>query len=279
MPDLFISHASEDKATAARPLADALVARGLSVWYDEYTLTLGDSLPGEIDRGLAGCQFGVVVLSPNFFAKHWPRQELDALVAREASERAKRILPIWFGVDHLAVAQFSPILASKVGVSLDRGVAAVAGEIERAVRRGPVAAAHAAPAPRGHAPRLQDRLKLEAPNLGCSHGPGMPARFHFRLGVTNRGTRPIILSFTLRFDLEPNDPRRYVAVPEASAHKGGRLRVEPEAMELRELEFMLDTPDEYGGVDRLYAKRPWLDVTDHLTDEHVSIQLPTSGWW
>lgn len=42
--DLFISHASEDKAAVARPLFDALIQRGWSVWLDELELTIGDSL-------------------------------------------------------------------------------------------------------------------------------------------------------------------------------------------------------------------------------------------
>ena len=40
----FISHASEDKKAIARPLADALRDRRVDVWYDEYSLKLGDSL-------------------------------------------------------------------------------------------------------------------------------------------------------------------------------------------------------------------------------------------
>jgi hypothetical protein len=38
-------------------------------------------------------RFGVVILSPAFFAKEWPNKELDGLVAREDS-RGKVILPI-----------------------------------------------------------------------------------------------------------------------------------------------------------------------------------------
>ena len=64
--DVFISHATEDKEAIARPLADALRDGGLRVWYDEFSLTLGDSLRQSIDRGLARSLFGVVVVSPSF---------------------------------------------------------------------------------------------------------------------------------------------------------------------------------------------------------------------
>jgi hypothetical protein len=81
--DVFISHASEDKETFVRPLAEALVARNLRPWYDEFTLRPGDSLRRSIDHGLLISQTGVVVLSPAFFRKRWPNYELDGLVQLE----------------------------------------------------------------------------------------------------------------------------------------------------------------------------------------------------
>src|SRR5680860_389784 len=41
--DVFISHATEDKDEIVRPLATALAAKGLRVWYDEFELRIGDS--------------------------------------------------------------------------------------------------------------------------------------------------------------------------------------------------------------------------------------------
>lgn len=85
VPDFFISHASEDKEAVARPLADELKARGFRVWLDEFELRLGDSLRAKIDEGLRVSRFGVVILSPAFFSKRWPQQELNGLAAREMS--------------------------------------------------------------------------------------------------------------------------------------------------------------------------------------------------
>jgi TIR domain len=42
--DVFISHASEDKDDFVRRLAHGLEEKGLKVWFDEFTLTVGDSL-------------------------------------------------------------------------------------------------------------------------------------------------------------------------------------------------------------------------------------------
>ena len=55
--DLFISTASE-KDSVVRDLANALTAEGLRVWFDEFTLSIGDSLQQKIDRGLASSRSG-----------------------------------------------------------------------------------------------------------------------------------------------------------------------------------------------------------------------------
>jgi len=44
---------------------------------------LETALRQSIDRGLAKSRFGIVVVSPSFLQKDWPRRELDGLVARE----------------------------------------------------------------------------------------------------------------------------------------------------------------------------------------------------
>jgi TIR domain-containing protein len=112
--DLFLSHASEDKASIARPLYEALTAADVSVWFDEAVLKLGDGLRMKIDEGLARCRYGIVVLSPTFFSKHWPQLELDGLVARETASGKKAIIPIWHEIDQKGVAQYSPTLADRL---------------------------------------------------------------------------------------------------------------------------------------------------------------------
>lgn len=124
-PDVFISHATEDKAKIARPLAEALRASGMRVWYDEFSLRLGDSLRRSIDRGLATARYGVVILSPSFFAKDWPQRELDGLVARETLQTGNVILPIWHEIDAVDIARYSPTLADRYAVKSSDGLGAV----------------------------------------------------------------------------------------------------------------------------------------------------------
>lgn len=113
---LFISHASEDKANFVRPLVQALEKEGLRVWYDEFSLKLGDSLRRSIDKGLTECTAGVVVLSPAFFSKEWPQRELDALYSSEVAGRIQ-VFPIWHLVDASYIRSISPLLADRYAVS------------------------------------------------------------------------------------------------------------------------------------------------------------------
>jgi len=128
---IFISHASEDKADFVRPLAEAL-RQYHEIWFDEYELQIGHSLFEKINSGLSACDYGVVVLSPSFFQKKWPRAELDGLFALETSTR-KIILPIWKDVVESDVRAFSPMLADRVACKAADGIAKVVNDVRRAV--------------------------------------------------------------------------------------------------------------------------------------------------
>jgi hypothetical protein len=131
--DVFVSHASEDKADIARPLAARLRKEGLSVWYDEFALRLGDSLASSIDKGLASSRYGIVIISKSFLAKEWPRKELDALVTRERRGH-KVILPVWHNITAAQVRRRSPLLASKVAISSSKGLDRVIASVLEVVR-------------------------------------------------------------------------------------------------------------------------------------------------
>jgi TIR domain. len=131
--DVFISHASEDKAQVALPLTTLLKSQGFQVWLDQPELTVGDSLRCSIDDGLSASRFGIVVLSPDFLRKRWTNLELDGLIAREEGKQ-KVILPVLHNLSREDVLSFSPILASKVSVSTAQGLDYVAREVMRAIR-------------------------------------------------------------------------------------------------------------------------------------------------
>lgn len=132
--DLFISHASEDKKALVQPLAESLRDFGVKVWYDDFTLSLGDSLSRSIDKGLASSSYGLVIISPDFLRKDWPEYELRGLVAREIGGK-KVILPIWYGISRQDLLSYSPTLADKLAiVSSDRTPLQLAVEVMEVIR-------------------------------------------------------------------------------------------------------------------------------------------------
>ena len=101
---------SEDKEAVAKPLADALIAKGAKVWLDKYEMTVGDSLRQSIDDGLAHSRYGIVILSETYFKKFWTGKELNGLFAKQ-EDGQKVILPVWHNISKDKVKEYSPILA------------------------------------------------------------------------------------------------------------------------------------------------------------------------
>jgi len=122
MPDIFICHASEDKKEIARPIAVGLRNRGIDVWYDEFSLKVGDSLTLKIDEGLSQAKFGVVILSKNFFGKSWPERELRGLSSRELNGNETVILPIWHKISQTDILEYYPPLADKLAIESSKDI-------------------------------------------------------------------------------------------------------------------------------------------------------------
>jgi hypothetical protein len=166
----FISHASEDKHTVAVPLAAGLRAAGMAVWLDAERLQLGDSLRSRMDRALSECQFGVVVLSPDYLRKEWPARELDALLSLE-EHHGKRLLPVWHNIDGATLAERSPLMAARLAVSTSAGIDHVVREIARAWGR-PEAITEASPSPRFERPESLIGLTISSYTLEKFVGGG-----------------------------------------------------------------------------------------------------------
>lgn len=86
MADVFISYSSEDR-DRVRPLAQALEAKGLSVWWDR-ALAAGDDYSQVIQKALDEARAVIVVWSRNSVDSPWVRDE--AARARDT----KRLTPI-----------------------------------------------------------------------------------------------------------------------------------------------------------------------------------------
>lgn len=133
-PVAFISYDSRDKSDIARPLAQRLATFGCPVWFDEFSLRVGDSLRESIERGLRECEKCILIVSSHFLSNAgWTKAEFNAIFTREVHEQNHVILPVWVGVSKDQVYQYSPTLADRYAVTWDRGIEEVVQEIRRVV--------------------------------------------------------------------------------------------------------------------------------------------------
>lgn len=80
MSDIFISYAREDRERA-KELADALAARGWSVWWDR-EIPIGESFSKVIEEQLAGARCVIVLWSEESVNSEWVQNEAADGVAR-----------------------------------------------------------------------------------------------------------------------------------------------------------------------------------------------------
>jgi len=134
-PLAFVSHDSSDKDTLVRELARLLTGLTCPVWYDEYSLKVGDNLRQSIERGLKESHRCILVLSPAFLANEgWGKAEYDSIFTRELLEKKNVILPVWHNVEKADVYAYSPLLANKVALKSSIGVEALAKTLALTIR-------------------------------------------------------------------------------------------------------------------------------------------------
>jgi hypothetical protein len=91
--DVFLSHSAKDKAVV-RPLAERLRADGLKVWFDEWVLKPGDSIPAKIEEGLEHSRVLVLCMSANAFGSDWAQLEAGTFRFRDPLNRERRFIPL-----------------------------------------------------------------------------------------------------------------------------------------------------------------------------------------
>lgn len=133
-PLAFISHDSRDKDSFVRELAYEMSIRLCSVWYDEYSLKVGDSLRESVERGLKEAKKCIFILSPNFLSNvGWTKAEFNSVYTREIHEGKNVMLPVWHNVEKREVYEYSPLLADRVALSSSLGVKELAKSLAKAI--------------------------------------------------------------------------------------------------------------------------------------------------
>ena len=92
MTRVFLSHSSHDKDVVEN-IANDLRDAEIDVWFDAWSILAGHSLTTEIQKGLEGSDFVVLILSKDAVASGWVEKEWQSQVGREAETRGVRVIP------------------------------------------------------------------------------------------------------------------------------------------------------------------------------------------
>src|SRR6185312_7986946 len=91
--DVFLSHSAKDKAIV-RPIAERLRADGLRVWFDDWEIRPGDSIPAKIEDGLEYSRVLVLCMSANAFGSDWAKLEAGTFRFRDPLNKERRFIPL-----------------------------------------------------------------------------------------------------------------------------------------------------------------------------------------
>jgi hypothetical protein len=89
---IFLSHNKADKEVA-RALGAYLVLAGADVWFDDWEIRAGDSIPGKLNEGLADFDVFLLLWSANAARSNWVRRELEAALHQVIQTRNARVIP------------------------------------------------------------------------------------------------------------------------------------------------------------------------------------------
>ncbi len=128
--DVFISHASEDKAEIARPIFEACQRLGIKAFLDEEHIGWGDSFTRKINTALGASRTVLAIVTSTSVSKEWPVLEINTALALEVS-REKRVVPVMVGRPDLTKL---PLIRGKDWLQWDGDADKVARALAEVVR-------------------------------------------------------------------------------------------------------------------------------------------------
>ncbi|QDV42484.1 translocation protein TolB [Stieleria neptunia] len=91
--DAFLSHSSNNKV-AVRDLANRLKSDGVRVWFDEWEIRPGDSIPAKIENGLEHSRVLVLCMSAEAFGSDWAQLESHTYRFKDPLNQSRRFIPV-----------------------------------------------------------------------------------------------------------------------------------------------------------------------------------------
>lgn len=99
--DVFISHASEDKETIARPIFEACAKLKIKAFLDEAHIGWGEDFTKKINTALGAARTVLCVISQTAVTKEWPLAEINTALSMDVIGQ-KKVVPLIVGQPDLS---------------------------------------------------------------------------------------------------------------------------------------------------------------------------------
>lgn len=91
--DVFLSHSAKNK-DVVRKIAERLKSAGVKVWFDEWSIRPGDSIPAKIEEGLEQSRVLVLCMSAEAFGSDWAQLESYTFRFKDPLNKDRRFIPL-----------------------------------------------------------------------------------------------------------------------------------------------------------------------------------------
>lgn len=91
--DVFLSHSSNDKPIV-RQIAEFLKSKGISVWFDEWIIKVGEDINIKVEEGLQQSKRLLLFMSTSAFSSEWVTLERSTVLFKDPNNRDRRFIPI-----------------------------------------------------------------------------------------------------------------------------------------------------------------------------------------
>ena len=102
--EVFISHASEDRKSVARPIYEACHKLGVKAFLDQEHIAWGEEFATKINTALAAAPVVLAIVSAHSVKKPWPRAEINTALSLELAGK-KKVLALIVGKPDLSPVQ------------------------------------------------------------------------------------------------------------------------------------------------------------------------------
>ena len=116
--DFFLSYSHEDRQIASQ-IARDLAERGRNIFFDEWTIRVGDSLIERINYGLQNSTYLLVLISKNSLSSKWVNLEIGSAFRKDSNSANARIIPVL--IENIAPTLIPSFLRNIKWVDLSKG--------------------------------------------------------------------------------------------------------------------------------------------------------------